>query len=53
MSHSLDYSRMYRPGPYRCVRCTLPFKLGEKFYSDAPGHVYHLGCYVADVKEQK
>lgn len=40
-------------GPHLCYRCCEPFKIGDQYQSDAPGIVYHLPCYIADVKESK
>jgi hypothetical protein len=37
--------------PHECFRCCGAFKLGDMFHSDAPGIVYHLRCYIAEVKQ--
>lgn len=37
---------------HTCFACCTPFEEGEQFHSDAPNVVYHLRCYVAEVKGQ-
>lgn len=36
---------------YTCFACGHFFRLGEQFHSDAPDVVYHLRCYIAEVKK--
>lgn len=38
-------------GRYTCFRCTGLFEVGDQYRSDAPGVIYHLGCYLAERKE--
>ena len=37
--------------PMRCFRCDGGFEVGQQYCSDAPGVVYHPGCYIAERKE--
>jgi hypothetical protein len=38
-------------GRHLCHRCCGAFKVGDEFYSDAPGIVYHALCHIAEVRE--
>lgn len=41
-------ARLWRP--HLCFSCCHPFEEGDAFHSDAPNVVYHLRCYIAEVK---
>lgn len=35
---------------HTCFRCCGLFEQGDFYYSDAPNIIYHLKCFIAEVK---